>query len=108
MTGHGQSCYGLSRTWYRRQRTEYQNLTTYKLIAQDAPDAERVVIARQQVALVINALAMMPERMRKAFRLSRLDGLTYREIGARLGVSEASAYRLVGEALVQIVLHLDR
>ncbi|MEO0957883.1 MAG: sigma factor-like helix-turn-helix DNA-binding protein, partial [Pseudomonadota bacterium] len=65
------------------------------------------VIARDQVRRIAAALAELPTRTVAAFRMSRLDGLTYEEIGRHLGISKAGAYRLVAQALVKIVVHLD-
>lgn len=93
--------------WYRRRKTEARNLEAHALTCDDAPDTEQVVIYRQRVNLVLKALSELPERNVTAFRLSRIHGFTYKDIGKRLNVSEATAYRLVGDALVNIVLHLE-
>ena len=44
----------------------------------------------------------LPERMRQVFLLHRVDGLSYREIGDRLGISPRTAEWHVGEAIVRI------
>ncbi|MEM8759957.1 MAG: RNA polymerase sigma factor [Pseudomonadota bacterium] len=93
--------------WHRRRKVEATNHRAHALLRDNSIDAERVVIARDQVRRIAAALAELPSRTVAAFRMSRLDGLTYEEIGRRLGISKAGAYRLVAQALVKIVVHLD-
>jgi RNA polymerase sigma-70 factor (ECF subfamily) len=60
---------------------------------------EAMAIDREQLARVAQALADLPERVRRAFELYRLEGRTQREIGAELGLSAATVNGLVREAL---------
>ncbi|WBS04856.1 sigma-70 family RNA polymerase sigma factor [Pseudoduganella sp. SL102] len=48
---------------------------------------ECIAAARQHLSRVTGALDMLPERTRHAFELHRLDGLSQRDVGLRLGVS---------------------
>lgn len=52
-----------------------------------APGPEREIAARQQVALVQQALDDVGARAAAIFRRHRIDGLTQREIAAEFGVS---------------------
>lgn len=97
----------LSIDWLRRQQTERNGLAELSELKEEAPDSERVIIARQTLRCVIRALQQMPKRTLKAFRLRRLDNLTYKEIGRRLNISEAGAYRLVADALVRVIVAID-
>lgn len=97
----------LSIDWLRRQKTERVGLAELLERSDDVPDTERVVIARQELRCVIRALQRLPKKTLKAFRWRRLEHLTYKDIGRRLGVSEAGAYRLVADALFQVILALD-
>lgn len=56
-------------------------------VAASCGTPESLLASRQQLQLVVEALATLPERTRSAFELHRLGGLTQREIGIRLGVS---------------------
>ncbi|MEM6900357.1 MAG: sigma-70 family RNA polymerase sigma factor [Pseudomonadota bacterium] len=94
----------LSIDWLRRQQTERNGLAELFEAKEEAPDTERVVIARQQLRTVVRTLQRLPKRTLRAFHLRRIDSLTYKEIGRRLNVSEAGAYRLVADALVQVVM----
>lgn len=60
---------------------------------------EAVAIGHESVACVARALAALPERVRRAFELYRLEGRTQREIGAELGLSAATVNQLIHEAL---------
>lgn len=48
---------------------------------------ERVAVSRQALQAIERVLKALPLRTRQAFELSRLSGLTQREIGVRLGCS---------------------
>ncbi|MEM9313607.1 MAG: sigma factor-like helix-turn-helix DNA-binding protein, partial [Pseudomonadota bacterium] len=65
-------------------------------------DPQRVLIGRQQVALVMEALERMPERRRKIFELHRIQGLSLKEAGARCGVGQSAAHRHIAIAMVDI------
>ena len=45
-------------------------------------------------------LAGMPARVREAFLMSQLDGMSYAEIAARLGVTVSSVQKYMSRALV--------
>ena len=47
------------------------------------------------------------DKVREAFLLAQLDGLGYREIGARLGVSERMVKKYMAQAMLACVLALD-
>jgi RNA polymerase sigma-70 factor (ECF subfamily) len=57
-------------------------------VGDDAVSVEAAVIARQQLEMVEALLQTLPDRCRTIFTLKRIEGLTQREIAARLGVSE--------------------
>ncbi|MEM9735078.1 MAG: RNA polymerase sigma factor [Pseudomonadota bacterium] len=98
----------LARDLLRREKRERIGLETRPPMAELAPDAERVVIAREEVAIVVAALSELPERTLTAFRLQRIHGLTYEEIGQRLEVSTQRAFQLVRRALVHIALRMEQ
>lgn len=53
----------------------------------DSPSAERLLIARQELARVETALETLGPRVREVLRLHRIEGVSQRDIAARLGVS---------------------
>jgi RNA polymerase sigma factor (sigma-70 family) len=73
--------------------------------AEELPDAERVLLARERLRHVDATLDAMPERMNVAFRMFRIDGQSQKIIATTLGISVSGvekllqrAYRLVHDA----------
>lgn len=58
--------------------------------ADDAPTPERIAADRDELSRIAHAIAAMPARMREAFVLRRVRGLSQREIAAEMGISENS------------------
>jgi RNA polymerase sigma factor (sigma-70 family) len=63
---------------------------------------ERVLIAKESVERVAQALNDLPERVRVAFALHRFEGLKHPAIAERLGVSVSAVEKYVIKALVHI------
>jgi len=70
--------------------------------AEEHPDIERALIAREKLNQVEAALAAMPERMSAALRLFRIDELPQRQIAERLGISVSGVEKLLQRAYRQI------
>jgi RNA polymerase sigma-70 factor (ECF subfamily) len=68
-------------------------------IAKDEPDPERSVIAREELRRVQSALDRLPLRCRQAIVLKQVEGLTRREIAARMGIGEGTVKDYVAEAV---------
>lgn len=98
----------LAMDWLRHRQVETRWISRHERQPSAAPAAERLAIVRQDVEIAASALAELPERTRAAFRLSRIDGLTYAEIGERLGVSAPRAHQMIRRALMHIALRLDQ
>jgi RNA polymerase sigma factor (sigma-70 family) len=63
---------------------------------------ERVLLAREQVAMVRVVLERLPDRVRAAFVLHRFEELGYAEIAKRLGVSVSSIEKYISHALKEL------
>lgn len=63
---------------------------------------ERVLQAREQVAMVRTVLERLPDRVRAAFVLHRFEELGYAEIAKRLGVSVSSIEKYISQALKEL------
>lgn len=70
--------------------------------ADESIGPERIVSGRQELARVVVALSALPERTRTIFVLRRLEGMRYRDIGERLGLSISA----VEKHMVRASLHL--
>lgn len=65
----------------------------------DAPSAE-VLLERSEEAERLRAiLELLPERQRSALVLFKIEGLSHKEIGRRLGVSHRTVERYIADAL---------
>lgn len=63
---------------------------------------ERVLLAREQVAMVRTVLERLPDKVRAAFVLHRFEELGYAEIAKRLGVSVSSIEKYISHALKEL------
>ncbi|MEM7060729.1 MAG: sigma-70 family RNA polymerase sigma factor [Pseudomonadota bacterium] len=93
--------------WHRRRKREARGIEAQSLLYDPAPDSERVLSARQELQIVVQALQELPARTVHAFKLSRVDGIACAEIGRRMGISESRAYQLVGNALIHVIKRLE-
>ncbi|SMF64128.1 RNA polymerase sigma-70 factor, ECF subfamily [Tistlia consotensis] len=64
-----------------------------------APDPETVALYKDEYALVMAAMAELPERTRIACEMHRFGGAKLREIAALLGISVPLAHKLVAEGI---------
>ena len=67
--------------------------------ASSAPGPEQLVMAGQRLQQFHQVLAELPPDCRTAFYLHGIDGLTYAEIAARLGISESMVYKHLSRAI---------
>jgi len=87
---------------HRRARVEEDALRQVAVLVQQhdrrgpGETAEACELLAQVMLLLTEEL---PEKPRRAFLMARLDGLSYREIAARLNVSESSVKQYLAKAL---------
>ena len=89
----------------RSVREEAWMETQFGSEVDDRPSAERLLISRETLAMMSDALAQLPERTIIIFRRFRIEGVPQREIAAELGISVSAvekhlhkAYRAIVEA----------
>ena len=70
--------------------------------ADEQPDAERMLIARDRLRAMERVIADMPERMRDALRMFRFEERPQREIAAELGITVSGVEKLLRRAYAQI------
>ena len=70
----------------------------------EGPSPERLAQSRQASQLLAAAIEELPPKCRKAFLLCRVEGLTMREAGRKMGVSE----RTIENHLAKATLHCRR
>jgi RNA polymerase sigma-70 factor (ECF subfamily) len=69
-----------------------------------APSPEEHLLVLEALREIDAMLDGLPARAREAFLLAQLDGLTYAEVAARLGVSERTVKRYMAEAFARCIL----
>ena len=93
---------GLLVDHWRRQDIERAWLQTLAALPEPVvPSPEERGLLLEALCRIDALLDQLKPKVREAFLLSQLDGLTYREIGARLGVGE----RMVKKYMAQAMLH---
>lgn len=99
----------LALDWIRRLAVEAPLPASDKLEALSArtPTAEQTLLYRDELRVLAEALAELPERTRIAFNMHRLEGRTLQEVAAFLGVSVVRAHQLVKQAVLHGARKLD-
>jgi RNA polymerase sigma-70 factor (ECF subfamily) len=84
----------------RRAKIERAFLDTQFLLTDGAyePGPDQVAEAIRELMEVTQALDALPERVRRAYLLSRLDGRSHAEIATELGVSKSMVKQYVAKA----------
>lgn len=71
------------------------------------PTPEHSASLREDVYLITKTINNLPKKARRAFILSRFEGLSYQQISTLLGVSESSVEKYMMTALKQLRSALD-
>lgn len=98
--------FDLTRRRGLEQRQEEGEPAWWMLPAQPRTPEEET-LHRRDLAAMEECLAAMAPNMRLAVEMHRFGGFTLDEVAARLGVSPATAHRLVHEGLVRIAAGLS-
>ncbi|WP_395670730.1 RNA polymerase sigma factor [Phenylobacterium sp.] len=69
----------------------------------DGVGAERILIGRQSLALLTEAIAGLPPRTRQVFILHRFEEMTYRSIASELGISISAVEKHIMIALRALI-----
>lgn len=85
-----------------RRRTLFLQALTEEQIAAPVAPPDQVVAARQDLGLLLAALAALPARTRQVFLLNRMHQCTYDEIAEALGVSYATVERDIARTLMAL------
>jgi RNA polymerase sigma factor (sigma-70 family) len=85
---------------YRRHRLEQAYQETVAALPQlEAPSVEARVLMLETLFEIDAMLGNMPPKVREAFLMSQLEGMTYAEIAARLDVTVSSVQKYMSRAL---------
>lgn len=76
-------------------------------LSQAANDTENLLQAAESQQLILEAVALLPERKQTIFRLSRQKGLSHQEIAQQMGLSVQTVKNLLTEILKHIKSRLS-
>lgn len=79
----------------------------FATLADETATPERVLLSRQELAVVYTTLNEFPPAHRKIFILSRIEGRTYEEIGRTLEIPAKTAFSHMVRMLVRMQLRLE-
>lgn len=99
----------LSVDWARRQRflpMAQDPDAALAAVVDETPSVERIVISRQEIAILEGALNELPATIRYIF-FARLDGMTFAAIGKRLAISPNTAFSQMTRVMVLLKRSLD-
>lgn len=76
--------------------------------AADAPSPEQHALGRSELMRVRDAIEAMPDPVRRAFWLRRVEGLPQREVAAALGLSENTVEKQISRGIKLLVEQFAR
>lgn len=105
-----QAASNLLKERFRKQSTKDAAVADLPFFHQTVEDItpERILQAKDELRQLERALAELPSRTRTVFLLHRFEGLKYREISERIGVSVSSVEKHIAAAARHITKRLDR
>ena len=73
----------------RRQSNRSQTSTDLLVVSDEAPTADTKMILQEQQAWMMKCMMQLPPNLRGVLQMKGIDGLSYQEIAAILGTTEA-------------------
>ena len=73
------------------------------ILVDESPPVESIVLARERMQRVAHCLGRLTDKNREIFLAHRLDGLTYREIADRHGLSTSTVEKHIAKATLQLI-----
>lgn len=71
-------------------------------VLKDGPDVVESISHAQDLILLSEAMAALPTRCRHVIVLQKIHGLSYKEIGRRLGISESTVNAHIAKGVLRI------
>ena len=92
----------------RRNIVEFVELDEHHDPVSPGPDPEAQLETKQRVELLQSALARLAPEQREAILLREVEGLSYAELGAVLGVNEGTVKSRLARARAALVAQVER
>ncbi|KAF1015744.1 MAG: putative RNA polymerase sigma factor FecI [Stenotrophomonas maltophilia] len=94
----------LAQTWRRRELERVYLEALAQAPPPVAPSAEEQALLLEALERIAHALDGLSSKARRAFLMSQLDGMTYAQIAAAVGVSVSMVRRYMAQGLRQCLL----
>ena len=96
---------------YRRGQREWRHMepdghALSLQVADDAGSPEAAVVARDDLRLLTDAMAALPDRTRIALEMRRFGGCSLQEIAEHLDISVTSVNRIIAKGIAQCRRHM--
>ncbi|MCL8000328.1 sigma-70 family RNA polymerase sigma factor [Brucella sp. 21LCYQ03] len=91
----------------RRRSQIDQELSDILWESIDTISPEQVMIDRENLALLCNALDELPKKTREIFLLNRMQGVPHRKIAEQMGISDNAVYYHIRRALEHLAKFRD-
>lgn len=88
---------------------DWSDTSSHKLGAEmvaDAPDADTALDAKRKLMAIVKALDDLPPQCRRVFIAHKFEGLSYREVAEKMGVTKKTIEKHMSKALKFLVQHL--
>ncbi len=92
----------------QREQTDVMSQEQLDSLCDDSPDLERKLGGQQQLQQIERAMTELPELTQQVFRLTRLEGLTYKQAAKQLGISDSSVQKHLSRALQYVMQQLRK
>jgi len=106
-----QTAYSVVLTYVRRSRiVSFRAIADVELLSIPAtePSPERQAVVRDELYCIAEAIASLPPRVREAFILRRVEGLSQREVATRMEVSENTVEKHITKAIRHLMTLFGR
>ncbi len=88
----------------RKKHDQLSDLDGEQVLADAAPDAERRLIAKDELGRVLDAIEQLPDKTRHVFTMHRFEDRTYAQIASDLSMSVSAVEKHIMEALRRLLL----
>jgi len=92
--------------FYRSQRKSLHFVSLAEFMDKGEYSTDLTVLENELNAIIDREISQLPPRMGQVLRLSRLDGMSHKEIAEELGIAESTVSNQVGTALRQLKVKL--
>jgi RNA polymerase sigma factor (sigma-70 family) len=73
-----------------------------ELLADETPSPEEQVAAREELAIMRAIIMELPPKCRQVFLLVRIEGLSHRDVGSEMGMSQTMVRKYLSRAVDHI------